>query len=142
MTHTITLDLPDAFYSHLKRLAQGSHQPVESVVLTALQASLPSMDDLPAHLVTDLQSLEVMDSEALRSVLMETLPDSECSELEHLLYRSQAEGLGADESARLDLLQAQAERSMLRKARAAVILRFRGERLPTLSELQRATTRR
>jgi len=37
----------------------------------------------------------------------------------------------------LDHLQREADRVMLRKARAAVLLRFRGFRLPTLEELCR-----
>jgi hypothetical protein len=37
------------------------------------------------------------------------------------------------------MLQKQADLVMLRKARAAVLLRFRGHRLPTLAELQAQT---
>jgi hypothetical protein len=37
------------------------------------------------------------------------------------------------------VLQQQADMVMLRKARAAVLLRFRGRRLPTLAELARQT---
>jgi hypothetical protein len=39
------------------------------------------------------------------------------------------------EQERLASLQQQADLVMLRKARAAVLLRFRGKRLPTLAEL-------
>ena len=39
----------------------------------------------------------------------------------------------------LTSLQRAADRVMLRKARAAVLLRFRGERPPTLTELRQLT---
>ena len=43
------------------------------------------------------------------------------------------------EQEQLTSLQRAADRVMLRKARAAVLLRFRGERLPTLTELHQLT---
>ena len=47
--------------------------------------------------------------------------------------------LANSEQEQLTYLQRAADRVMLRKARAAVLLRFRGERLPTLTELRQLT---
>lgn len=60
-------------------------------------------------------------------------------ELERLLCKNQAGTLTEREQQRLDKLQRKADRVMLRKVRAAVLLRFRGHRLPTLEELRRFT---
>jgi len=47
--------------------------------------------------------------------------------------------LTASEHEQLAVLQQQADLVMLRKARAAVLLRFRGKRVPTLAELSQLT---
>ena len=47
MSRNITLSLPDILYEPVRRIAQATHQPVEAVLLTALQASLPSLRDSP-----------------------------------------------------------------------------------------------
>jgi len=49
--------------------------------------------------------------------------------------RNQAGMLTDAEREQLAILQQQADLVMLRKARAAVMLRFRGKRVPTLAEL-------
>jgi len=59
--------------------------------------------------------------------------------LEDLLQRNQAGELTQAERERLASLQHAADRVMLRKARAAVLLRFRGQRIPTLAELRQLT---
>jgi hypothetical protein len=59
--------------------------------------------------------------------------------ISQLLQQQGASPLSATEQKELDELQEQADLVMLRKARAAVLLRFRGHRLPTLSELGRLT---
>jgi hypothetical protein len=41
---------------------------------------------------------------------------------------------------RLDALRHKADRTMLRKARAAVLLRFRGQPAPTIAELREPWT--
>ncbi len=42
MSQTITLNLPDSIFQPLQRTAQATKQPIEAILLTALQAALPS----------------------------------------------------------------------------------------------------
>jgi len=65
----------------------------------------------------------------------EVVPLAQQHQLHDLLLRNQAGMLADAEHEQLALLQQQADLVMLRKARAAVLLRFRGKRVPTLAEL-------
>lgn len=135
----ITLTLPDSLYRPVRRLADATHKPIEKVLLTALHSSLPALDDLPSDFSNELAELEIQNSENLRKVLLETVPSEQQEKLDSLLYRNQLGNLPDAEQKQLTSLQRAADRVMLRKARAAVLLRFRGERLPTLSELRQLT---
>ncbi len=139
MSQTVMLTLPDRLYQPLQRIAQATDQPMETVLLMALQASLPPLDGLPADLAQELARLEALDNGALRQVLLETVPLDQQQALEDLLQRNQAGELTQVERERLASLQHAADRVMLRKARAAVLLRFRGQRIPTLAELRQLT---
>lgn len=135
MPETVTLTLPDSVLQPLKRTARAMRQPIEELLVTALQASLPSLQDLPDELIADLTALETLDNEALWQVMKETVPSETQADLSDLLERRQLDSLTIAEQERLASLQQQADLVMLRKARAAVLLRFRGKRLPTLAEL-------
>jgi len=131
----ITLTLPDSLYRPVRRLARTSHKPIDKVLLTALHSSLPPMDDLPLDLIRELTELETQSNKKLRQVLLETVLPAQQEALDSLLYRNQLSDLISAEQKQLTELQQAADRIMLHKARAAVLLRFIGERLPTLTEL-------
>ena len=135
MPQTITLTLPDNVLQPVQRVAQATKQSVEELLVTALQAALPSLEDLPPDVVQHLVILESLDDQTLWRVMLETVPLDQQQRLHDLLFRNQAGMLTDTEREQLDLLQQQADLVMLRKARAAVLLRFRGKRVPTLVEL-------
>ncbi len=140
MPQTVTLHLPDRFYEPLQRMAQAMAQPIESVLLKALQTSLPSLEGLPTDMIQELTQLERLDNEALKYLLLKTVPQEQQQELESLLQQNQSNTLTDTEQKRLAFLQQAVNKIMLQKARAAVLLRFRGQRLPTLAELRQLTT--
>jgi len=135
MTQTVTIQIPDTLYEPIRRAAQATNQPLETVVLTALQTSLSSLDGLPADMQAKLVSLETLDNEALWKVMLERVPADKQQALEALLDKNKAGQLSEIERDQLDALQKSADLTMLRKARAAVLLRFRGLRIPTSAEL-------
>ncbi len=139
MPQTITLDLPDNLYKPIQRIARATDQQVETVLLTALKTSLPPLDGLSTDLTQELAGLESLDNDTLRQVLLETVPDDQQKKIEALLYQNQAGTLTKTEQEQLAQLQHSADKVMLRKAHAAVLLRFRGERIPTLAELRQLT---
>jgi hypothetical protein len=140
MPQTITLTLPDDVLQPVQRVAQATQQSVEELLVTALQAALPTLEGLPPDVMQDLVALESLDDQALWRVMLETVPLDQQHRLHDLLFRNQAGMLTASEHAQLSGLQQQADLVMLRKARAAVLLRFRGKRVPTLAELSQLTT--
>jgi predicted transcriptional regulator len=140
MSHAFTLTLPDELYESIQRNAQATHQPPESMLLRSLSVSLPSLDGVPAAVAEDLVQLEALDDEALRAVVYETVERDASDEIEDLLEKNRAAALDAAEIDRLDVLRRKANRTMLRKARAAVLLRFRGRHVPTIDELRERQT--
>jgi len=140
MGQTVTLHLQDSFYEPIKRIAQAMAQPIESILLKALQTSLPNLDGLPAEQIAELTQLETLDNTALKQLLLKTVLKEQQQELETLLQKNQAGGLTDTEQKQLAVLQKGVNKIMLQKARAAVLLRFRGQRLPTLTELRQLTT--
>ncbi len=136
MSQAITLNLPDNIFLPIARVAQATQQPVEELVLTALQASLPPLEGLPDDVNENLSALETVDEQSLRSIMLETVPVETAEQIHDLLERQQLGSLGISEQRQLDSLQRQADLVMLRKARAAVLLRFRGKPVPTAAELR------
>jgi hypothetical protein len=140
MAQTVTLELPQTIYLPARRMAEVTNRSLEDLLVSALKASLPPLDGLPSELVEDLVGLESLDDESLRQVMVSKVPTAQQRELDRLLRKNQAGTLTEQERQKLDRLQREADRVMLRKARAAVLLRFRGHRLPTLEELRRLTS--
>lgn len=136
MSQIITLNVPDNFYDPIKRMAEAMAQPIESVLLKALQSSLPPLDGLPNDIIQELNKLEILDNYALKQLLIKTVPKKQQQELEELLHKNKLQKLNQIEEKRLADLQSVVNKIMLQKARAAVLLRFRGQRLPTLAELR------
>ncbi len=109
------------------------------MLLSSLRVPLPSLEGLPRRVADDLERLEALDDEALRAVAYETVGGEEpidIEEVEALLEKSREGTLADPERERLSALRRAADTTMLRKARAAVLLRFRGRQVPAVSELR------
>ena len=142
MSRAVTIELPEDFIGPLMRSVQATKQPIEKLLLTALQFALPTLDGLSPELIAKLEELETLDDERLRQVLLESVTPATQKSIARLLRRQQSSSLIEAEENQLSQLQEEADLVMLRKARAAVLLRFRGHRLPTLSELRLLTATR
>ena len=139
MSQIVTLTLPDSVFQPIQRTARATNQRIEELLLHALQASLPPLEGLPDDVVENLTALETLNDQSLWQVMGETVPAALQRELSELLERQQSASLTGAERERLTMLQQQADLVMLRKARAAVLLRFRGKRIPTPAELGQLT---
>jgi len=137
MSQTVTLNLPDNFFQPVRRTAEAMNQTIEEILLTALQASLPSLDGLPEEIVENLTTLETLDDEALCRVMAEKVSPDIQQQISRLLAQKQDSQLTIADEEKLAECQHQADIVMLRKAHAAALLRFRGKRVPTLTELER-----
>src|SRR5215510_2244211 len=115
MSRTITLTLPDDILQPVQRVAQATKQSVEQLLVTALQAALPSLEGLPPDVMQDLTTLESLDDQALWRVMLETVPLDQQRRLHDLLSRNQAGIFTDSEHEQLAILQQQADLVMLRK---------------------------
>jgi hypothetical protein len=127
--------LPDNILQPDQRVAQATKQSVEELLVTALQAALPTLEGLPPDAVQHLVALESLDDQTLWRAILETVPLDQQHQPHDLLLCNQAGMLTDAEREQQAILQQQADLGMLRKGRAAVLLRFRGKRVPTLAEL-------
>ncbi len=134
MSQIVTLNLPDNFFQPLERTARATRQPIEKLLLNALRNSLPPLEGLPPEFIENLTALESLENNELQMVMRETVPFKTQKEISALL--NSQDKRSEEKAAKLAALQEQADLVMLRKARAAVLLRFRGHRLPTLAELE------
>jgi|SRR3990172_1030079 len=137
MTQRVLLELPDTIYQPAQRIAEATRRPLAEVLVGALQAALPALEGLPPALANELAALEKLIDDDLWQVMLSRTPPDRQRKLNRLLRKNKTGRLAEAERAEMAALQAEADRLMLRKARAAVLLRFRGQRLPTLAELRK-----
>ncbi len=74
MSRTITLTLPDDVLQSVQRVVQATQPSVEDLLVTALQAALPTLAGLPPPIVENLTALESLNEQALWQVMLETVP--------------------------------------------------------------------
>jgi hypothetical protein len=135
-TETLTIQVPERLYRRLERLAALSGRPLESLVTQTLSASIPPLpDDLPSPTRDALTSLEALSDDDLWQIVRSGIPEAEYEQFSELRAKRSAGMLEPDEQATLERLTQEADLLTLRKAYAAVLLKWRGHHLPTLAEL-------
>jgi hypothetical protein len=127
----ITLQLPDRLYQRLASTAQATQQPLEEVIIHALEVgSPPDWDDVPEEFQADLAALDRVDDAALWTIARSHQPSTEMTRYDVLLDLNQEGRLSDFEKLELTQLRQAADTFMLRKAHAAVLLRWRGHMVP------------
>jgi hypothetical protein len=136
MSQTISVHLPEPLYSQLKRAAELSRQPTDAIIAQSLAHSLhPLFEEIPAQYQADVFPLLQMNDAELKREMSRVFSPKDWAEYESLLDKKRSGSLtGADEK-RLDALRREADMLTFRKGYAAVLLKRRGYRLPTLEEL-------
>jgi len=138
-TETLTIHLPLHAMKRYRRVAAIADRPVEQVIAETLQSTLPPLlDDLPEKFHVDLLPLETFTNDELRTQVFARM-DHKAQERYHELQERHAAGaLSEADGQELNAQQYQADLLMFRKAYAAVLLKWRGEHVPTLAELEAA----
>ena len=134
MAETIILNLPKQLDDSIRRMAHATRQPVETLLVSALQAYLPSLEGLPHELAQELIELESDDNTTLRQVMDETVSPAQVQAIQELLNQQQVGTLTPDQAQHLSELQRAADRIMLRRARAAAPPEGRSARRPTRTD--------
>jgi hypothetical protein len=137
MTETVSIQVPQALYHRLERLAILTGRPLESLVTQTLASSLPLLpDDLLPQTRDALLAIETLDDHDLWGLVHATLSESQLTQWDELRERRRINTLTTDEQAILDQLTQESELLALRKAYAAVLLKWRGHQIPSLADLE------
>lgn len=138
MSQTITISLPDPIFTQLKRAAELSHQPTETIIAQSLAHSLPPLlEEIPLEYQPDVFPLLQMNDADLQREMSCAFPSDRWTEYEALLDEKKGGALTSAEEQRLGALRREADVLTFRRGYAAALLKRRGYRLPTLHELER-----
>jgi hypothetical protein len=128
---SVTLEIPDLLYHHLVNTAQAVGRSLEEIILHALTVgSSPDWTDVPEEFQTELARLDRLDNDTLWQIAQSHQYKAEMEHYSQLLEKNQEEELTPAEHLELEKLRYAADLFMLKKAQAAVLLRWRGERFP------------
>jgi hypothetical protein len=131
--HSVVVELPEEIYKRVDRTAKGLKQPVQQALIKIVEAGLPSLAKVPPEYWPELEALEAMSDEELWEIARSEMAAAQQDRLDHLLQKNQAEGLSEAEQQELDRLHAEANRLMLQKSYAHVLLKWRGHQVPNLT---------
>jgi hypothetical protein len=126
MSHPILLELPESVYERVERTAKGLEQPIQQTLLKIVEAGLPSLAQVPVKYRSELEALESLPDSDLLMVAKSEMETTKQEKLEQLLWQQQAEGLNQPESNIIEQLHMEANRLLLRKSYATVLLKWRG----------------
>ncbi len=129
---TLTVHLPAAAMERLRRVSQIARRPIDTLVADTLQASLPPLlESVPTAFHSQLAELETLSSTELREHLFAQLDVESVDRYDLLLERNAADTLDTRAGGELDELRKAADLLTYRKAYAALILKWRGEYIPS-----------
>ena len=131
--HSVVLELPEEIYERVDRTAKGLKQPVQQALLKIVEAGLPSLAKVPPEYLPELEALEAMSDEELWEIARSEMLAAQQDRLDHLLQKNQTEDLSEVEQQELDQLHTEANRLMLQKSYAYVLLKWRGHQVPKLT---------
>ena len=132
MSETVTLQLPERLHQRLVKTAQATQRTLESVILHALTVgSPPDWEDAPEEYQADLAAMDRLEDSALWQIAQSQQTADGMNRYDTLLQLNKTDNMTEAERLELLNLRKESERFMLRKAHAAAILKWRGNRVPT-----------
>jgi hypothetical protein len=136
-TETLTIHLPESAARRLCRVAEIAGRPVDKVAAETLCAGLPPLlEDVPPAFQADLARLETLPSEEVREQMRAILPPEDVTRYESLKATHEERSLNDTEQQEWETLRLEADRLMFRRAYAALLLKWRGEHVPTLADIE------
>jgi hypothetical protein len=133
LVETVTLQLPEPLYRRLANNARATNRTLEEIMLHALQVgSPPDWADAPAEFQTELAEMDRLSDDALWRIARKNKLAPEMDRYNQLLEKDEQGELTETERLELQRLRSETDRFVLRKAHAAVLLRWRGHSVPVL----------
>ena len=135
-TQQVTIDLPDAIFHQLIRLAEATRQPLEALVAQSVVSNLPPMvDQVSVEMQAELLKMQGLPIEELLPIAQSQIDPEIHQQHVQLLDKNQQGDLTVDEQEDLMEFQSVCDRLMLRKAYAWSMLRWRGYPIPAIRDL-------
>ena len=136
-TQKVTVELPQAIFQQLARIARATQQPLETLVAQSIVSNLPpTPDNAPVEIQEELLKMQIWDLEELLAIANSQITSEQQKRHTELLEKnSTVEELNKSERQELSDLRTKADRLMLQKAYAWSVLRWRGHKIPNLNEM-------
>jgi hypothetical protein len=136
-TQQVTIELPELILQRFTQLAEATHQSVEFLISQSVLSNLPPSTEIaPPELQPEFLRMQTLSVESLRPIAQAQVEDFQFERHTELLQKNEAGNLSPEEREELTNLRVTAEQLMLRKAHAWSLLRWRGQRIPSLEELR------
>lgn len=128
MSHyAVTLPVPDYIYDRARRIAEGTSQSIEAVLLQQLHdAFTEPLPALAPDEQRELEALMFLSDDALWTIAREHMPEDRQARLQALMDANSQGTLDDAQRSALQALVAQGQRLSVRKAQAAALLTERG----------------
>jgi hypothetical protein len=135
-TQQVTIELPELILQRLTQLAEATHQSVEALISQSVLSNLPPSTEIaPPELQPEFLRMQTLSVESLKPIAQAQVEDFQFKRHTELLQKNEADNLTPEEREELTNLRVTAEQLMMRKAHAWSLLRWRGQRIPSLEEL-------
>jgi hypothetical protein len=137
MSHPVLkVELPEDLYERVRRAAKGMNQTVEKALANIVRAATPSLEKVPVEYRAELEAIEDLGDDELWRISQSHPAAATQRRLERLLEKNQQGELTARENQALSELRAGGDRLMLLRSYAALLLKYRGHRLPNLENFE------
>jgi hypothetical protein len=125
--HAVTLPIPDDIYDCARRIAEGTSQSIEAVLLQQLKDAFAApLPDLEPEEQRELEALIRLSDDALWTIAREQMPADRQVRMQTLMDANSEGTLDDAQRSELETLVAQGQRLSVRKAQAAALLAERG----------------
>lgn len=135
-TQRVTVELSDPVFQQLVRIAEATSQPIEVLAAQSIASNLPpSADNAPPEMQAELLRIQTLSIDELLKIAHAKVEPEQQARHTALLEKNQTDEISPEERQELSELRSSVDRLMLRKAYAWAVLRWRGHRIPSLTEL-------
>ena len=130
----VTIRMSDQLYHQVEQRAGRMQRSVEEEVVAVVEDALPVLDFLLADIADELGQMVFLTDSELWHAAQTVITAGENRRMQALVLKRQREGLSPEEELEAERLTMRQERVMLLRARAAALLRERGQNVSTLLE--------
>jgi len=136
ISRTITMQLPENLYMRLQQVAQAIQQPLEQILLRAIQVgSPPTWETAPPEFQAALAALDRLDDTSLWRIARSRYTEVDMQPYQQLLDKNAEGTITLIEQQELERLRYEFDRHMLCKAHAVTLLHWRGHQIPPSGKL-------